>query len=433
MSNAQDLLSILNGRRIASSGNPSNSAAPTPKSILNFKAGKMSTTRQPNGKYLVTPDARRGELHLLVDNNNGGLKVEWKDRRTKATVDTVHVANPQDATFERVETAKESDRVYLLTVDNSNNVTAAATTTQGRHFFWMQDRNEEEDEDICVKFNLYLSDAEEANKAAGITVSGGGNTDNNNASENAANNSGTMDNDQLLRIMQGALGGEQGRAMTAVPGNTSVPAAQPGQIDALGNILENLGVPQTNGTVPSGEHSTNTAPAAAATTGAATGGGLTLADLQGAMAGLATASPTTTTTDGPPLSELAAAEIIDESGILNDPDATARLIALLPENQRNNDALRDNLRSPQVSQCLQRLTAALSDDAASFNSIIANFQLDPRDGTEALSVMGNPIEAFLNCVLKDVEKKGGVKKKSEDEDGDGGESKEDDRMEEDGN
>eukprot|EP00956_Cyclotella_meneghiniana_P013768 scaffold20181_cov62-Cyclotella_meneghiniana.AAC.1 len=390
----------------------------------------MSTTRQPNGKYLVTPDARRGELHLVVDNNNNGLKIEWKDRRTKATVDTVHVTNPQDATFERVETAKESDRVYLLTVDNNSN-NNTATATQGRHFFWMQDRNEEEDEDICVKFNLYLSDAEEANKAAGITnaaVSGGGNADNN-TSENAANNSGAMDNDQLLRIMQGALGGEQGRAMTAVPGNTSVPAAQPGQIDALGNILENLGVPQTNGTVPSGEHSANTAPVAAATGG----GGLTLADLQGAMAGLATASPPTTSTDGPPLSELAAAEIIDESGILDDPNATARLIALLPENQRNNEALRDNLRSPQVSQCLQRLTAALSDDAASFNSIIANFQLDPRDGTEALSIRGNPIEAFLNCVLKDVEKKGGVKKKSEDEDGDGGESKEDDRMEEDGN
>eukprot|EP00956_Cyclotella_meneghiniana_P023701 scaffold46666_cov54-Cyclotella_meneghiniana.AAC.1 len=168
-----------------------------------------------------------------------------------------------------------------------------------------------------------------------------------------------------------------------VLGSTSVPAAQPGQIDAIGNILENLGVPQTNGTLPSGDHSTNTA-FAASTTAATGGGGLTLADLQGAMAGLGTASPSTT--DCPPLSELATAEIIDESGILNDLNATACLIALLPENQRN-DALRDNLRSPQVSQCLQRLTAALSDDAASFNSIIANFQLDPRDGTEALDYL----------------------------------------------
>lgn len=224
MSNAQDLLSILNGRRAASA--PSN-AAPTPKSILTFKAGKMNTALRPNGKYTVAPDARRGELHLLLDNNgnndSAGLKIEWKDRRTKATVDTVHVANPQDATFERVETPNESDRVYLLTVDaNANN--DANDNADGRHFFWMQDRSDEMDEEICVKFNLYLSDVDEAKKAAGVTTTGGANAnaggsgDGVNASAGDAasndNNNGAMDNDQLLRIMQGALGGEQGRAMT---------------------------------------------------------------------------------------------------------------------------------------------------------------------------------------------------------------------------
>ena len=126
-----------------------------------------------------------------------------------------------------------------------------------------------------------------------------------------------------------------------------------------------------------------------------------------------------------------AAEIIEESGILHDPDAAARLVALLPENQRTDEALRDNLRSPQVAQCLQRLTAALADDSGSFNSIIANFLLDPEDGAEALR-RGNPVEAFLNCVLRDVEKKGGVKE----DDGGGGKDEEgkeeDDKMDEDG-
>lgn len=186
-------------------------------------------------------------------------------------------------------------------------------------------------------------------------------------------------------------------------------------------------MPQTDGTVPSGERSTQ--PNAAAT---ATSSGLTLADLQGAMAGLATASlPASSSPDGPPLSELAAAEIVEESGILRDPDAASRLVALLPENQRTDEALRDNLRSPQVAQCLQRLTAALADDGGSFNSIVANFQLDPEDGTEA-SRRGNPVEAFLNCVLRDVEKKGGMKE----DDGGGGKDEEgkeeDDKMDEDG-
>ena len=60
------------------------------KSILNFKAGKMTTTLQPNGKYLVEPDKRRGELHIVyVSGVAGGasggsrVKLEWKDRRTK--------------------------------------------------------------------------------------------------------------------------------------------------------------------------------------------------------------------------------------------------------------------------------------------------------------------------------------------------------------
>ena len=69
--------------------------------------------------------------------------------------------------------------------------------------------------------------------------------------------------------------------------------------------------------------------------------------------------------------------------------------------------LRKNIRSPQVAQCLQRLPSALvDDDVDSFNSIIANFELDPSDGADALA-SGNPIEAFLNCLLKYVEEKEG--------------------------
>merc|ERR1719232_1613086 len=113
---------------------------------------------------------------------------------------------------------------------------------------------------------------------------------------------------------------------------------------------------------------------------------------------------------------------------MNDPAAVERLVALLPENQRSEDMLRENLRSPQVAQCLQRLTAALSEGAASFNSILANFQLDPSDGAAA-QLAGNPVEAFLQCLLKDVERKEGVKKVDDeikDESGGGDESEEKD-------
>ena len=50
----------------------------------------MTTTLQSNGKYLVEPDKRRGELHVVYvsgvagsANGGGRVKLEWKDRRTK--------------------------------------------------------------------------------------------------------------------------------------------------------------------------------------------------------------------------------------------------------------------------------------------------------------------------------------------------------------
>ena len=288
----------------------------------------------------------------------------------------------------------------------------------------MQDKDATPDEDICVKVNLYMSDSDSAATAAGsssATGTSGGSTP-------AVGPGNGMDNAELLRIMQGALGSGggindgAGAHTTTVPGDASIPTAMPGQVDALGNILESLGMPQPNGT-PAGERDAGRGEGTATAAAAGGGGGLTLADLQGAMAGLATASPpgVVRSPPGPPLSELAAADVIDESGIMNDPDTVARLVALLPEGQRTEDMLRENIRSPQVAQCLQRLTSALvDDDAGSFNSIIANFQLDPNDGADAMA-SGNPIEAFLNCLLKDVEKKEGVKKVDEEEEGKEGE------------
>ena len=273
---------------------------------------------------------------------------------------------------------------------------SSSLTCPGR----MQDKENQPDEDNCVNFNLYMSDQSEAARAAG-TSAPTNNNENDVADENA----------ELLRIMQGALGSQgmgnsEGARTVDVPGDSSIPTASVGQIDALGNILENLGMPHP-GAAPSGEiNATSSAPAGNT-------GGLTLADLQGAMAELATASPSAASA-GPPLTEFTSSDIIDESGILSDSEVTARLVALLPEGQQTEDKLRENIRSPQVAQCLQRLQSALADDAGSFNSIIANFQLDASDGAEAMAA-GNPIEAFLNCLIKDVERKGGGKKSDEGE------------------
>lgn len=137
MSNAHDLLSILGGggARPVPRANPSSAE----KTILSFKAGKMNTELQSNGKYMVSPDNRRGEINLVWTTTNaapnssatasgGQLTVEWKDRRTMTTVNTYPMFPTDNATFERVETGNDADRVYLLSCGEHN--------ADARHFFW---------------------------------------------------------------------------------------------------------------------------------------------------------------------------------------------------------------------------------------------------------------------------------------------------------
>jgi len=299
----------------------------------------------------------------------------------------------------------------------------------------MQDKNDADDDENTANINLYATDYAEASRAAREAngedpdADGGGAGPASSSSSSGAAASGGMDNSDLLQLMRGALGdseGGGGAASGAAPAG-GVPA---GQAAELGSILGTLGMGQPGGSAAA----SSSAPPAAAPSGGAASGGLTLADLQGAMAGLATASPpgaaAAANPPGPPLSEMASADVVESSGILSDPAVVERLTALLPEGQRDLESLRENVRSPQVAQCLQRLTAALCEDAGGFNSIIANFQLDPSDGAAALAG-GNPVEAFLLCLLRDVERKEGVKKKEggdeeeKDGGGDGGEEEKD--------
>lgn len=302
-----------------------------------------------NGKYQVTPDTRRGQVQMVWESSE--LKWEWMDRREKTVVDSVKIEASTTNKFERVETGKENERVYLWT-----------SAPKKWEMYWMQDLTNDGEDELVAQVNQYLTNPADA-------------------APDAAEGSGSSNN---------------------------------AQVDALSNILENLGMPE------SGNSGADSQPAAAATTGAsaaAGGGTLTLADLQGAMAGLHT-SPSTPA----PLSEVVTPAAI--TSLLGDEEVKNRLVEMLPEEQRSIEHLEENLRSPQVQQTLRALTQALvPDDEGSlegYHSVIANFQLDPNDGQAALAA-GNPIQAFLDCVLASVQKEEAAKKE---------ESKAEDIMEE---
>jgi hypothetical protein len=299
----------------------------------------------------------------------------------------------------------------------------------------MQDKEEGNlDEENCVKINTFMSDPEEAasvatgkpkkvkkRKEEEESKSNLKKSSSTTGSSAAVDQSGALDSDALMSIMQGLNTTREDSNSSS--NNNPVGS---GQVDALSNILQSLGMPQqqspsgtsnTSSVVGGTTNSTTPAPNNTAATPSAPEAksapsiGLTLSDLQGAMAGLATTSPPGAPASnnvggpGPSLSEVVTPDAVIEAGILENTELKERLIQLLPENQRTEDRLLENLRSPQVRQCLQSLTAALCDDGSldGFHSILANFQLRPEDGAVGLS-QGNPIQAFLDCVLKSVQR-----------------------------
>mmetsp|Transcript_8304 Transcript_8304/g.15645 ORF Transcript_8304/g.15645 Transcript_8304/m.15645 type:complete len:453 (+) Transcript_8304:155-1513(+) len=434
-----DILAMLNGSIPVSNRRSTESQ---PKTLLSFKAGKMIAERKPNGRYLVTPDPRRGTLEVnwtASSASSGVLKIEWRDRRTRSVVDSLTIFPEDDCTYSKVDTGpgREKDRVYLLQYGNAS---------ERRFFFWMQEKEEgNQDEEFCNQINTFMADPEEAAAVArGETTKDKplqrGNASAVQGGDERRNDISTRSIDQntLQSIMQ-ELGSSGSTAGTG-SGVGSQGNRNASQVDALSNILENLGIPQTSsaasGSVADSSTTTNAvAPAATASatvSAPSTNRGLTLSDLQGAMAGLATTSPIAASASppnsvygiqrqlppGPPLSQVVTAENVLESGILDNEQVKQKLISLLPENQQSEERLLENLRSPQVRQCLNALSAALCDDQGTsmdnFNSILANFQLRPEDGAIAM-MAGNPIQAFLDCVLKSVQRENEQQQKEDEE------------------
>ena len=91
-----------------------------------------------------------------------------------------------------------------------------------------------------------------------------------------------------------------------------------------------------------------------------------------------------------PLSEVLTADEVDR--LLEDPEVRNRLLQHLPEEARSEDELRRTARTPQFRSALRTLTGALV--SSNYNTIIANFGLDPSAGAEALA-RGDPVRAFL--------------------------------------
>ena len=93
-----------------------------------------------------------------------------------------------------------------------------------------------------------------------------------------------------------------------------------------------------------------------------------------------------------PLQDVVTAEEVVADGVLSDEAAQEALLPTLPPGQQTVGELQVTVHSPQYQQTLASLTSALQSE--NYNSIFANFGLDPAAGAEALA-QGNGVEAFV--------------------------------------
>lgn len=327
------------------------------KPLLSFKAGKMEMALQEDGNFMITPDTRRCLVNLKYNDTDSQLEWEWFDRREKKVMDTIRITDPvllKRADVPKSQDADQTDRVYYWKMESGE-----------WQMLWLQDK--EEDPELVDKANEILKVTRKPGTPGDASPSGS-------------------------------------------PGNASTSSASTTtrQVDALSNILENLGMPQGGAAAPGegGAAASSPAPAAGG------GGTLTLADLQSAMGGMAQQQAST---HPPALSEIVTSDAI--TSLLANADVRQRLLEQLPEEQRTEAFLEENLRSPQIQQTLRSLTAALMpDDNGSmdgYHSVLANFQLDAADGQGALTSGQSPVQAFLDCVLASVEKEKAMEAKEE--------------------
>ena len=81
--------------------------------MLSFKAGKCKMEEKSAGKYVISPDTRKGTISLSRT-TDGVLHFRWLDRTATNTVVDYFSIVPNETSFAKVNTGKESDRVYIL-------------------------------------------------------------------------------------------------------------------------------------------------------------------------------------------------------------------------------------------------------------------------------------------------------------------------------
>jgi hypothetical protein len=340
--------------------------------FVEFKAGRITMTPTEEGsenkKVKCEAETTSGSISLVK--KNGTMMFQWIDRSSgdRKVVDEFVIMG-DEATFKKVKTGKDDDRVVLLRWKDDTR----------RCMFWMQSKDASKDEENTKKVADILKNPASAQHQGQGGGPGGG-------LAGLAGRGGLGNNAALLQMLglqpppEHASAGQEGASSS---GAGATAAATTANNDPAGTVTATFGEPPQQPPAPS----------------AGAFGALDLSSLLGAGAGAgagASAAAGTRATRAPlRLESVVNADSILESGILSDAEVRAELLQFLPEGQRSDAQLETNIRSPQFSQAIQQFSAALHDQS-NFASICASFGLDPSSASATPHLLqGDGVRAFI--------------------------------------
>jgi len=172
----------------------SGSSRNQPKSLVEFRAGKMSLKGN-----MVHPDKRKGLVYIYQSDDNL-THFCWKDRKT-GTVEDDLIVFPDDCEYKKVTQCKEGSRVFLLKFKASAR----------KLFFWMQEPKSDSDDDFVWKVNDALNNPGGSGGSNGARSGSGSATPTPSDREMQALLS-SMSQSQLMQLIGGIpdLGGASG-------------------------------------------------------------------------------------------------------------------------------------------------------------------------------------------------------------------------------
>ena len=265
------------------------------------------------------------------------MRIMWKIR-PNGTVMERYTVLPGEQTFEKVDTGKKDDQVYLLQFKGQ----------EKRRFFWMQEPNK----DSCESTVKQLVDALKLPPTAGMGQGRGG---------QQRRSGGDESQDAQSAILQSLLS----QAGSGSSNNNNNNTSTSNQSSSSNNSSSN--------------NNNDAAPAVSAD--------LLQAALMAAMGNMQPREPDV------PLNAILRGADLEAFAKENNDDED--LIRHLPDGLQTAEELVETTTSPQFAQAVGRLSGALQSD--NYNAVMANFGLDPTAGSEALA-RGQNVSAFLDSI-----------------------------------